>query len=101
MTNDLTPAEVASTLTPLEVALTEIETLNRAMATRGTIGQAIGILMVEMTITDQDAFAHLASLSSHSNTKVRDVADAIVQKVNDRAAGRTGGIKRGTSKART
>ncbi len=85
MTNDLTPGRVASSLSPLEVALSELETLNKALASRATIGQAIGILMVEKSMTDEDAFAHLVTLSSHTNTKIRDIADSMVAEANRRA----------------
>ncbi|MDG4807557.1 GAF and ANTAR domain-containing protein [Micromonospora sp. WMMD1120] len=53
-----------------------------AMATRAVIEQAKGILMAERRCTPDRAFAILARVSQDSNRKVRDVAQALV----DRAA---------------
>jgi AmiR/NasT family two-component response regulator len=86
MTKGLAVSQVAASPTPLEVALKEIDTLNEALATRSMIGQAIGILMIEMTITAEAAFAHLVTLSSHTNTKLREVAGSIVEEANRRAS---------------
>lgn len=69
------------------------ESLNRAIDTRQLIGQAIGILMERYDINDDGAQAFLWRTSSHSNTKVRTVAAALVDEVNARRdwpAGRPG-----------
>jgi PAS domain-containing protein len=64
---------------------TEVEQLRSAMASRASIEQAKGILMLLMSCGDQVAFDLLAHISSHTHRKVRDVAVAIV----DSASGRT------------
>jgi GAF domain-containing protein len=52
----------------------ERDELSQALATRGMIGQAIGILMERYSITEDRAFAFLVRASSHDNIKLRDVA---------------------------
>ncbi|ROR90999.1 GAF and ANTAR domain-containing protein [Nocardioides aurantiacus] len=61
-----------------------VETLNDAVATRQLVGQAIGILMERYDIDDQAAQAFLWRGSSHTNTKVRDMAASLVAEVNTR-----------------
>jgi GAF domain-containing protein len=56
----------------------EVHHLNEALASRQTIGQAIGILIERYKLDEQAAFNFLARLSSHSNTKLRDVASRLV-----------------------
>ena len=59
--------------------------LRRALATRTTIGQAVGIVMSQRSLSAEGAFAHLVDQSSHFlNLKVRDVAAAIVAEAEDR-----------------
>ena len=67
-------------LTELDAALTEIDGLRQALETRTVIGQAVGILMHREALTADAAFAQLVELSSHTNTKVRDVAHDVVAK---------------------
>jgi len=55
--------------------------LTAAMASRATIDQAIGIIMGQNRCSAEEAFAILRSASSHRNTKLRDVAAAVVQSV--------------------
>ena len=50
----------------------------RNVATRQLIGQAQGILMERHRITADQAFALLVRASQQRNTKLRDVADALV-----------------------
>ncbi|MEU8153479.1 GAF and ANTAR domain-containing protein [Micromonospora sp. NPDC048986] len=57
-----------------------------AMASRAVIEQAKGIIMAERRCTGTDAFNILAKVSQDSNRKLRDVAQALV----DRAAGEPG-----------
>ncbi|MEH1057252.1 GAF and ANTAR domain-containing protein [Micromonospora sp. CPCC 206171] len=57
--------------------------MQEAMASRAVIEQAKGIIMGERRCTPAEAFAILAKVSQDSNRKVRDVAQALV----DRAAG--------------
>jgi GAF domain-containing protein len=60
--------------------------LAEAMRTRAVIEQAKGMLMAERQIDADEAFALLATLSQHANTKLRDVALRLVE---DRGGGST------------
>ena len=64
---------------------TEVEQLRTAMASRATIEQAKGILMLLTGRGEQVAFELLTHMSSHTHRKVRDVAQTITAS----AAGRT------------
>jgi AmiR/NasT family two-component response regulator len=55
----------------------EVQQLRAAMASRASIEQAKGILMLLTGCGDQVAFDLLAHISSHTHRKVRDVAQAI------------------------
>jgi hypothetical protein len=55
----------------------EVDQLRSAMASRASIEQAKGILMLLTSCGDQAAFDLLAHISSHTHRKVRDVAVAI------------------------
>ena len=57
----------------------EVEQLKSAMASRATIEQAKGILMLLTNCGDQVAFDLLAHISSHTHRKVRDVAQSITE----------------------
>jgi PAS domain-containing protein len=63
---------------------TEIEQLRSAMASRASIEQAKGVLMLLMGCGDQVAFDLLAHISSHTHRKVRDVAASIVESATGR-----------------
>jgi GAF domain-containing protein len=52
----------------------EVGNLNRALQTRGTIGQAVGIVMERYRLDERLAFAFLTRLSQQRNVKLRDVA---------------------------
>lgn len=65
----------------------EIDDLHKAIQTRKTIGQAIGILMERYELTDQRAFAFLSRLSQHRNVKLSMVAQELVAE----AEGKNGG----------
>jgi len=52
--------------------------LNEALATRKTIGQAIGIVMERYRVDHDRAFQFLVRASSTSNFKLRDVAQEVV-----------------------
>ena len=58
---------------------TEVAQMRAAMASRATIEQAKGILMLLTTCGDQVAFELLAHISSHTHRKVREVAQAITE----------------------
>ncbi|MGY1702934.1 GAF and ANTAR domain-containing protein [Geodermatophilus sp. SYSU D00697] len=53
------------------------EHLEAALRSRDRIGQAKGILMERYKLTPERAFAVLASISSATNRKLRDIADEI------------------------
>ena len=53
--------------------------LTEAMRSRAVIEQAKGMLMAEHAVTADEAFSILATTSKSSNTKLRVVADALVQ----------------------
>jgi GAF domain-containing protein len=76
-------AEVFATHAALSLGHARKESqLNDALASRKTIGQAIGILMGRYQINDERAFQFLIRASSTSNLKLRDIADEVVQKTN-------------------
>ena len=57
--------------------------MQHALESRATIDQAKGIVMADRRCTPDQAFQHLVDLSSTSGSKLRDVAQSIV----DRASG--------------
>jgi GAF domain-containing protein len=59
------------------------EHLSTALLTRKVIGQAIGILMERHELDEDGAFAYLTRVSSHTNVKLRAVAQEIVDLRND------------------
>ncbi|MET0187650.1 MAG: GAF and ANTAR domain-containing protein, partial [Pseudonocardia sediminis] len=54
------------------------EQLDTALATSRRIGIAMGVLMARRSVTEQRAFDLLREESQHRNTKLRDVAEAVV-----------------------
>jgi hypothetical protein len=60
------------------------EHLGHALGTRKVIGQAIGILMERYQISEEQAFAFLARVSSTSNIKLRAVASELVTQADTR-----------------
>jgi AmiR/NasT family two-component response regulator len=56
----------------------EVEGLHKAMEHRAVIEQAKGVLMHEMRIGADAAFAVLAAASMRENVKLRDIAARIV-----------------------
>jgi hypothetical protein len=63
----------------------EVEQLKAAMASRATIEQAKGILMLLTSCGEQVAFDLLAHISSHTHRKVRDVAQSITESAHGTA----------------
>ncbi|MEU1943036.1 GAF and ANTAR domain-containing protein [Streptomyces sp. NPDC020125] len=53
--------------------------LQRAIETRHTIGEAMGILMERLKITEDDAFALMRRVSQERNVKLRDLARQICE----------------------
>jgi GAF domain-containing protein len=62
------------------------QTLQEALASRKTIGQAIGIVMERYRIDEDQAFAFLVRTSQDGNVKLRAVAQKIVDLGNGRTA---------------
>lgn len=60
-----------------------VEDLNTALQTRKVIGQAIGIVMERYQLDEDRAFQFLVRVSSHSNVKLRDVAQELVEQANN------------------
>ena len=63
----------------------EINDLQQAIHTRGTIGQAVGIVMERYKLNDERAFAFLTRLSQDHNIKLRRVAEEIVNDLDQRS----------------
>jgi AmiR/NasT family two-component response regulator len=73
-------ADLLESHSELVINLTEtIDRLERALETRGTIGQAIGICIERYGITQEQAFQFLTRLSQDHNVKLRDVAAHLVE----------------------
>ncbi|MFC8201588.1 ANTAR domain-containing protein [Streptomyces sp. NPDC057298] len=56
----------------------EAQQLRRAMTSRPTIDMARGILMTTCSCSPDDAWEILVTVSQHSNTKLHEVAEALV-----------------------
>lgn len=59
------------------------EELNSALANRKMIGQSIGIVMERYQLDEDRAFQYLVRVSQHSNIKLRDVAQELVDQANE------------------
>jgi GAF domain-containing protein len=55
-----------------------VSSLTAALQTRQTIGQAVGITMQRYGVDESTAFRYLVRISQHSNIKLRDVAQHVV-----------------------
>ena len=58
-----------------------IQKLDNALGSRTVIGQAVGIVMERYGVDQTRAFEYLTRLSQNSNTKLRTVADNLVNQV--------------------
>ncbi len=67
-----------------------VEDLNTALQNRKVIGQAIGIVMERYQLDEDRAFKFMVRVSSHSNVKLRDIAQELVDQCNFSASGRNG-----------
>jgi AmiR/NasT family two-component response regulator len=65
----------------------EARTLRRALDTRSTISQAVGLLMALHRCDADAAFGKLAELSKNRNVKVRVLAARIVEEFTESLAG--------------
>ena len=63
----------------------EITQLREAVKTRQLIGQAVGVVMNQYGLDEARAFAFLTRLSSHSNTKMRTVAERVIAELGNRS----------------
>jgi GAF domain-containing protein len=72
----------ASVVLANALAYTTVEQQNAqlydALASRETIGKAIGILMEREGLTDEEAFSMLRAASQNSNIKLRDIASELL-----------------------
>jgi hypothetical protein len=57
----------------------QVEHLTSAMATRGRIGQAVGLLMHQHDLTGDAAFRLLVRASQQLNVKLRDLAEIVLE----------------------
>jgi AmiR/NasT family two-component response regulator len=74
-------ADLLESHSELVINMTEtIERLERALETRGLIGQALGICIERYGVTDQQAFQFLTRISQNQNVKLRDVAAHLVER---------------------
>jgi GAF domain-containing protein len=67
----------------------EVDSLHQALRTREVIGQAVGLLMQRYELDPDGAFSFLVRSSSHSNTKVRDIAVRMVEEHEAEVEGRS------------
>jgi GAF domain-containing protein len=75
------------------VAATELNVqMQDAMTTRSMIGQAQGLIMGRHACTANDAFARLRTTSQHTNRKLREVAQQMVDEAESAAHVATGGM---------
>lgn len=60
------------------------ENLNASLASRTTIGIALGLVMERYGLDQERAFSYLTRVASTSETKLRDVAEHLVEETNVR-----------------
>jgi hypothetical protein len=82
VTGSVSPPAESERIRALEA---EVDQLKAAMASRATIEQAKGILMLLTSCGEQVAFDLLAHISSHTHRKVRDVAQSITESAHGTA----------------
>jgi hypothetical protein len=82
---DVTSGRLAHDDDVVTALQTEISQLRTAMASRATIEQAKGILMLLTSCSEQVAFELLAHMSSHTHRKVREVAQSIADSASGHA----------------
>jgi hypothetical protein len=82
---DVTDGRLADDDDLVAALQTEVGQLRTAMASRATIEQAKGILMLLTSCTEQVAFELLAHMSSHTHRKVREVAASLAESASGHA----------------
>jgi hypothetical protein len=82
--NSLTTAQLFATQAAIALGFADhADDMAKSAATRGQIGQAIGILMYRYRVNEARAFGFLTRLSQTQNIKLRDIAAGIVKQHND------------------
>ncbi|WAU82732.1 ANTAR domain-containing protein [Streptomyces sp. Qhu-G9] len=76
--DDAAPATPAEDAKDAERWRREAQQLRKAMKNRPTIDMARGILMTACSCSPDDAWEMLVTVSQHSNTKLHQVAEALV-----------------------
>src|SRR4051812_21615875 len=82
---DITSGRLAHDEDVVTALQAEVTQLRTAMASRATIEQAKGILMLLTSCSEQVAFELLAHMSSHTHRKVREVAQLIADSASGHA----------------
>jgi hypothetical protein len=82
---DITSGRLAHDEDVVTALQAEVTQLRTAMASRATIEQAKGILMLLTSCSEQVAFELLAHMSSHTHRKVREVAQSIADSASGHA----------------
>ncbi len=70
--------ELAQLRHDLRASLEKIEHLKTALVTNRRISIAVGIVMVQRKVTEEQAFALIVTASKTGNRKVRDVAEDVI-----------------------
>jgi GAF domain-containing protein len=68
----------------------QAQQLEEALATRGVISNAVGILMAQEGLNRDDAFGMLRSTSQKLNMKLRVIAEGVVDKAEEGSGGSKG-----------
>ncbi len=56
----------------------EVRQLKEALDSNRRIGMAMGLVMGQLQVTDEEAFDALRRISQNTNRKLRDVADDVI-----------------------
>ena len=75
-----TPTALADGSVRVEALMAEVHQLRTARDTNRRIGMAMGILMNQLHIDDQQAFDALRRTSQNTNRKLRDVAEDVIRR---------------------
>jgi AmiR/NasT family two-component response regulator len=78
MTVDLTVAQLEELNARVHLAERAVANLECALESNRRIGMAIGILMCQRQLTDDQAFAILRTQSQRRHVKVRDLAESVI-----------------------
>ena len=57
----------------------EVEQLRAALVSNRRISMAMGILMRDRNVDEDQAFAYLRRVSQHSNRKLREIAEDVIE----------------------